>query len=150
MCVCKYISGSNNRWWHWYNSYYKVIHTFFEHEFFCSYDDSVYNEWTSGVDEVARASLEKSLLIRDPVVMHLTVNFDPKVCWKVLSYLTGVRIIDLCGAQILAPESTVVLECTALNGMRAWLRRPITVQSMCMYTRKCLGPGNRIIHTWNL
>ena len=38
------------------------------------------------MDEVARASLEKSLLLRDPVVMHLTVNFDPKVmpmlcCW---------------------------------------------------------------------
>lgn len=51
----------------------------FEYVYFYSYDDSVYNEWTGGVDEVARASLEKSLLIRDPIVMHLTVNFDPKV-----------------------------------------------------------------------
>ena len=44
-----------------------------------SYDCAVYSEWCSGVDKVARASLEKSLLLRDPVVMHLTVNFDPKV-----------------------------------------------------------------------
>lgn len=47
--------------------------------FVCSYDDAVYSEWSNGVDEVAKASLEKSLLLRDPVVMHLTVNFDPKV-----------------------------------------------------------------------
>lgn len=47
--------------------------------FVCSYDDAVYSEWSGGVDEVAKASLEKSLLLRDPVVMHLTVNFDPKV-----------------------------------------------------------------------
>lgn len=45
----------------------------------CRYDSSVYNEWGSGVDEVAKASLEKPLLLRDPVVMHLTVNFDPQV-----------------------------------------------------------------------
>ena len=44
-----------------------------------SYDCAVYSEWCSGVDKVARASLEQSLLLRDPVVMHLTVNFDPKV-----------------------------------------------------------------------
>lgn len=47
--------------------------------YLCSYDDAVYTEWSNGVDEVAQASLEKSLLLRDPVVMHLTVNFDPKV-----------------------------------------------------------------------
>lgn len=52
--------------------------------FVCSYDDSVYSEWSGKVDEVASASLEKSLLLRDPVVLHLTVNFDPKVILTLL------------------------------------------------------------------
>ena len=45
----------------------------------CSYDKSVYSLWNCRVDEVARTNLEKCLLTRDPVVMHLTINFDPEV-----------------------------------------------------------------------
>ena len=47
--------------------------------FVYSFDNEVYSEWSSVVDRVANASLEKSLLTRDPVVMHLTINFDPEV-----------------------------------------------------------------------
>ena len=39
----------------------------------------VYNEWASKVEEVSRISLDRNLLTRDLVVMHLSVNFDSKV-----------------------------------------------------------------------
>ncbi len=44
-----------------------------------SYEDEVYSEWTEGVDEVAKANLDKPLLTRDPSSLHIKVNFDPQV-----------------------------------------------------------------------
>ena len=44
-----------------------------------SYENEVYNDWSSGVDDVAITSLKKCLLTRDPVIQHLAINFDPSV-----------------------------------------------------------------------
>ena len=44
-----------------------------------SFDDMVSNEWASKVEEVSRISLERNLLTRDLVVMHLSVNLDSRV-----------------------------------------------------------------------
>lgn len=43
------------------------------------FEDEVYNEWTQGVDEVAKVNLEKPLLIRDPQSSLISVNFDPQL-----------------------------------------------------------------------
>ena len=39
----------------------------------------MFSEWTQGVDEVAKANLDKPLIIRDPDTLSISVNFDPKV-----------------------------------------------------------------------
>ena len=39
----------------------------------------MYNEWAQKVDDESRIGLERSLLVRDSVVLHLSVNFDAKV-----------------------------------------------------------------------
>ncbi len=43
------------------------------------YEDEVYSEWTEEVDDVAKANLDKPLLIRDPSSQHISVNFAPQV-----------------------------------------------------------------------
>lgn len=53
----------------------------------CSYETEVYSEWTQGVDEVAKANLDKPLLVRDPNNLQISVNFDPKVCQLTNMYL---------------------------------------------------------------
>ena len=42
-------------------------------------EDEVYEEWIATVDEVAKANLEKPLLVRDPNTLMIGVNFDPQV-----------------------------------------------------------------------
>ena len=44
------------------------------------YETEVFNEWTQGVDKVAKANLDKPLIVRDPKTLSISVNFDPKVC----------------------------------------------------------------------
>ena len=39
----------------------------------------MYNEWTQGVEEVAKVNLEKPLLLRDPRTSLISVNFDPRL-----------------------------------------------------------------------
>ena len=43
------------------------------------YETEVYSDWTQGVDEVAKANLDKPLIVRDPGTLSISVNFDPKV-----------------------------------------------------------------------
>ena len=43
------------------------------------YESEVYSDWTQGVDEVAKANLDKPLIVRDPGTLSISVNFDPKV-----------------------------------------------------------------------
>ena len=43
------------------------------------YETEVFSEWTQGVDEVAKANLDKPLILRDPDTLSISVNFDPKV-----------------------------------------------------------------------
>ena len=45
-----------------------------------SYEKEVFEDWTKGVDVVAKANLDKPLIVRDPHNLQITVNFDPKVC----------------------------------------------------------------------
>ena len=47
--------------------------------FQCRYEADVYSDWTEGVDEVAKANLDKPLLFRDQDSFLISVNFDPKV-----------------------------------------------------------------------
>ena len=47
--------------------------------FLFSYESEVYSDWTQGVDEVAKANLDKPLIVRDPETLSISVNFDPKV-----------------------------------------------------------------------
>jgi dynein heavy chain len=42
-------------------------------------EDEVYEEWIATVDEVAKANLEKPLLVRDPNTLMIGVNFDPQL-----------------------------------------------------------------------
>ena len=49
------------------------------------YEDEVYLEWTEGVDEIAKANLDKPLIVRDPSTLHIHVNFDPQVRVKCLA-----------------------------------------------------------------
>ena len=39
----------------------------------------VYGEWTQGVDIVAKANLDKPLIMRNQKSLSIAVNFDPKV-----------------------------------------------------------------------
>ena len=43
------------------------------------YETEVYSDWTEGVDKVARANLDKPLIVRDPNSTLISVNFDPKL-----------------------------------------------------------------------
>ena len=48
---------------------------------FSSFEEEVYNEWVSGVNEVAKTNLEKPLLVweKKESMELVKVNFDPKV-----------------------------------------------------------------------
>ena len=39
----------------------------------------MYLEWTEGVDDIAKANLDKPLIVRNPSTLHISVNFDPQV-----------------------------------------------------------------------
>ena len=54
-----------------------LIHSVIDFPF--RYETEVYTDWTQGVDEVAKANLDKPLIIRDPDTLAISVNFDPKV-----------------------------------------------------------------------
>ena len=60
----------------------RLVHLKFVFFFFLfRYETEVFSEWTQGVDEVAKANLDKPLIVRDPDTLSISVNFDPKVCW---------------------------------------------------------------------
>ena len=42
-------------------------------------EDEIYLEWVAKVDEIAKANLEKPLLLRDEATLQISVNFDPQV-----------------------------------------------------------------------
>ena len=58
-------------------TYTLYIHLFH----FSSFEEEVYNEWVSGVNEVAKTNLEKPLLVweKKESMELVKVNFDPKV-----------------------------------------------------------------------
>ena len=68
------------------------IHLFY----FSSFEAEVYNEWVSGVDEVAKTNLEKPLLVweKKESMELVKVNFDPKV--NVIQYTLYMYIHVLC------------------------------------------------------
>lgn len=49
--------------------------------YICSFENDVFNKWAGGVDIVAKASLEKPLLVweKKEEADLLKVNFDPQV-----------------------------------------------------------------------
>ena len=44
-----------------------------------SFEGEVYSEWTQEVDDIAKANLNKPLLVRHPHTKKISVNFDPQV-----------------------------------------------------------------------
>ena len=54
------------------------------------FEDDVYNDWTQGVDDIAKVNLEKPLLLRDPSTLLISVNFDPKL----VALLREVKYLD--------------------------------------------------------
>ena len=69
------------KWLNWFrgkscNSYNAVDNSWFVS---FRYETEVYSEWTQGVDEVAKANLDKPLIVRDPSTLSVSVNFDPKL-----------------------------------------------------------------------
>eukprot|EP00731_Ephydatia_muelleri_P033713 Em0036g17a len=46
--------------------------------FFLIFEGEVYSEWTQEVDDIAKANLNKPLLVRHPHTKKISVNFDPQ------------------------------------------------------------------------
>ena len=66
------------------------------------YETEVYSDWTEGVDKVARANLDKPLIVRDPNTLLISVNFDPKL----VALLREVKYLEQqnCPERVI-PES---------------------------------------------
>ena len=82
MYTCTCVHVCNYKLYMYKNVYcnstlYIYIHLFH----FSSFEEEVYNEWVSGVDEVAKTNLEKPLLVweKKESMELVKVNFDPKV-----------------------------------------------------------------------
>jgi dynein heavy chain len=70
------------------------------------FEDDVYNEWTQGVDEVAKANLEKPLVLRDLKSSLISVNFDPNL----VALLREVKYLEQReGTDHKIPESAAAI-----------------------------------------
>ena len=127
-CLC---SASTMKWWSWSRS--QLIFISFQCKFesldFCRFEDEVYNEWTQGVDEVAKANLEKPLLLRDPKSSLISVNFDPNL----VALLREVKYLEQReGTDHQIPESAAAI--FAQNEMyRKFLQVCIEIYSNTLY-----------------
>ena len=102
-------------------TYTLYIHLFH----FSSFEEEVYNEWVSGVNEVAKTNLEKPLLVweKKESMELVKVNFDPKV-----------HCTCICKCHTMYTIQTMFITCTCTCTQSVYTCTCMYISAHFMYT----------------
>ena len=104
----------------------------------------MFTEWTQGVDEVAKANLDKPLIVRDPNSLQISVNFDPKVwinCTHNIIY-SGTSINETLEPAIFGGKSPRKVIIWGLENLSFTLRFCTTGMALI----RCPSYGGSTVH----